>query len=91
MMISVCSLGLQIGAPQTEIGSLTLGVDAPPGTLSQERLQIAMTWDFPALLKSGCRLLAPSGDVYAVTSLYCFHFLSFNDCILKLSQIIYKN
>ena len=44
---------------------------------------------FPALFKSGYRMLAQVGDVYAVTSLYCFYFFSFNDCILRLSQIIF--
>ena len=62
-------------------------MDAPPGTLSQLELRIAVIQDFPMLLKSRYRL-AQFGDVYIVTSLYCFYFFSFNECMLKLSQII---
>ena len=36
--------------------------------------------------QSGCRLLAQFSDV---TSLSCFYLFSFNDRILKLSQIIF--
>ena len=60
-------------------------VEALPRTLSQLELQIAVTWDFPALFKSGYRS-AQFGDVNTVTSLYCFYFFSFNNCILKLSN-----
>lgn len=43
--------------------------------------------DFPAPFKSGCRL-TQFGDTCAVTFLYCL--FSLNDCMLKLSQVIYK-
>ena len=57
------------------------------GTLSQLRLQII---DNEGLFKSGCRLSAHFEDICAVTFLYCFYFSSSDDCILTLSQIIYK-
>ena len=47
--------------------------------------RLLLTRDFPALFKSGCRS-AQFGDIYAVI----FSIVSFNDYILKLSQISYK-
>ena len=53
--------------------------------------KLLLTRDLPSLFKSGYRL-AQLGDAYAITRLYYFYFFSFNDCILKSSQIIfYKN
>ena len=38
--------------------------------------------------KSGCRLSAQFGNVYAPAAIYCFYLFTFNDYILKWSQII---
>ena len=51
---------------------------------------LLFTRDFPVLFNSGCWSVR-FGDVCAINSLYCFYCFYFNDCILKLSQIIYKN
>ena len=52
--------------------------------------RLLITRDLPLLFKSGCRLSAHFDDICAVTFLYCFYFSSSDDCILTLSQIIYK-
>ena len=39
--------------------------------------------------KSGCRLSAQFGNVYATAAIYCFYLFTFNDYILKWSQIIF--
>ena len=86
--VSVCDLGLWVGTPGTAIWCLIHRVDAVPGTFSWLGFQIAVNQGLPStVLKSGCRS-AQFGDVCAVTLFYCFHFSSFNDCMLKLSQII---
>ena len=66
-----------------------LGVDALLGILSQLRLQMLLMRNFPAIFKSGCRLSAQFGNVYAFASIYCFYLFSFNDYILKWNQIIF--
>ena len=65
-------------------------VDAPPRTFSQLGLQVAVSKGLPSAVQVWMEVLAQSGGVYIVTSLCCFYFFSLNDCILKVSQIIYK-
>ena len=63
---------------------LTRGVDALPGTFSQLELRTAVTWDFPALFKSGCRQIQ-FGDLCIIALFCCFYFLfSFNVSTLKV-------
>ena len=48
--------------------------------------RLLLTSDFPELFNECWS--AQFGDVCAVTSLYCFYFFSFNNCIFKLIQMI---
>ena len=57
-----------------------------PGPFLNWDSRLLLLRDFSALFKSGC-WLAQFADECAVTFLCCFYFSSFNDCILKLSQI----
>ena len=56
------------------------------GPLPNWNSRLLLTWKFPALFKSRCRLLSQFGNVHTITSLYCFYFFSFNAHILKLTQ-----
>ena len=63
---------------------LTRGADALPETFSQLELRTAVTGDFPALFKSGCRQIQ-FGDVCIIALFCCFYFLfSFNVSTLKV-------
>ena len=77
--ISVCSLGLQVGAPQ----NCNLQPHQQSGcTISR----LLLTSDFPELLKSECwRAQFGDGHTHCYSSLLFLFLFSFNDCVVKLS------
>ena len=58
------------------------------GPLPNWNSRLLLTWKFPALFKSRCRLLSQFGNVHTITSLYCFYFcLSLS--VSPLSLLLY--
>ena len=66
-------------------GQRSLAGYSPWGCKESDRTSLSLS----GLFTCGCRCwlnLVIYTDIYAVTSLYCFYFFSFNDCILKLRK-----
>ena len=71
--------------PGESHGQRSLAGYTPWGRKESDRTSLSLS----GLFTCGCRCrlnLVIYTDIYAVTSLYCFYFFSFNDCILKLRK-----